>query len=110
MRTGTEPARGRTPRQHAALFSREGTCWTIVFEGPALHLRAREGLRHLARLLERPGEPVAAVDLAVGSPARLRRAPTHGPASARALDRARARVAVTKRIRESIRTIGTEHP
>jgi len=106
MRTGAEPARGRTARPRVAVFSRIGPCWTVVFEGRALHMRDREGLRHVVRLLEQPGESIAAIDLAAGSRLHAREAPAGGASR----DPARARVAVTKRIREVIRTISTEHP
>jgi hypothetical protein len=45
------------------VFRREGEYWTIAFAGATCRLRNSAGLRHLAYLLARPGERVAAVEL-----------------------------------------------
>jgi hypothetical protein len=46
-----------------AAFRREGEYWTIAFAGTTCRLRDSTGLRHVAYLLARPGERIAAVDL-----------------------------------------------
>ncbi len=48
----------------AATFRREGEFWTIAFESEAVRMKHSKGLGYLARLLERPGSEIHAVDLA----------------------------------------------
>ncbi|MEW6155661.1 MAG: AAA family ATPase [Actinomycetota bacterium] len=52
------------------VFRREGDVWDLRFAGRSAHLKDVKGLRDLARLLERPGTEMAALDLAgtVGAP------------------------------------------
>lgn len=45
-------------------FRREGEYWTIAFEREAVRMKHSKGLGYLARLLERPGAEVHALDLA----------------------------------------------
>lgn len=52
------------PSAGAAVFRREGEYWTIAFEGDAFRLKDSKGLSYLARLLQRPGQELHAVDLA----------------------------------------------
>jgi hypothetical protein len=89
----------------AEVFRREGEYWTIVYHGTVLRLRDTKGLRYLAYLLARPGQPVPASDL-------LGAVPRAGAVTANARDgygnaaAERARLAVTKRIRSAIKRIG----
>jgi hypothetical protein len=46
-----------------AVFRREGEYWTIAFAGEVCRLRDSAGLRHVAYLLARAGEPVPATEL-----------------------------------------------
>jgi tetratricopeptide (TPR) repeat protein len=46
-----------------AVFRREGSTWTLRYDGRAVHLPHTKGLADLHRLLRRPGLEVAAVDL-----------------------------------------------
>jgi len=46
-------------------FTLEGDYWTLAFGGTICRLRDSKGLRHIAELLRRPGEPIAATVLAV---------------------------------------------
>jgi hypothetical protein len=48
----------------AGRFRREGEFWTIVFDGEAVRMKHSKGLAYLARLLERPGRELHALDLA----------------------------------------------
>ena len=61
-----ETAGGQAPTPATvtrAVFRREGEYWSIVHEGDAFRLRDSKGLRHLARLLQVPGEEVHALEL-----------------------------------------------
>jgi pimeloyl-ACP methyl ester carboxylesterase len=46
-------------------FRCEGDYWTLAFGGRVCRLRDAKGLHHLAHLLARPGEPIAAAELMV---------------------------------------------
>jgi hypothetical protein len=48
----------------AGTFRREGEYWTIAYEGESVRMKDSKGLGYLARLLERPGIEIHAVDLA----------------------------------------------
>ncbi len=62
-----EPAEEQTTRAAAVVpslaFRHEGDYWTLAFSGRFCRLRDAKGLHHIAHLLRRPGEPIAAVDL-----------------------------------------------
>jgi tetratricopeptide (TPR) repeat protein len=60
-RAGGQPP--TSPTVARAIFHREGEYWSIVYEGDAFRLRDSKGLRHLARLLQAPGEEVHALEL-----------------------------------------------
>ena len=45
-------------------FRHEGDYWTIAFEGDAFRIKHSKGIAYLARLLERPGQELHALDLA----------------------------------------------
>jgi len=86
------------------VFRREGEYWTIAFAGSTCRLRDSVGLHHIAYLLSRPGEQVAAVELvAAGEPAQgdLDSPPT--------LITERARVRVTHAIRHTLHRIAEHH-
>lgn len=53
----------RPPSASPAEFTREGTLWTLGFDGATVRMRDSKGLRDLATLLAVPGRPVAAADL-----------------------------------------------
>ena len=82
------------------LLRREGEYWTIAFDGNVVRLRDAKGIRYLARLLERPGERLRAIDLTGDGGG-----PDPDPAAAE-----RARVNVTRAIGAVRRRIATLHP
>jgi hypothetical protein len=91
-------------------FRWEGEYWTIIYRGVVVRLRDAKGLRCIAHLLSRPGEPVPAHDLlatATPIPRPVAAAPEQLTDSIVA---ARARLAVTKRIKGAIRLIDTHAP
>jgi pimeloyl-ACP methyl ester carboxylesterase len=57
-----EPVRPPAPMP-SDLFRCEGEYWTLAFAGRVCRLRDAKGLHHIAYLLQRPGEHVAAIDL-----------------------------------------------
>src|SRR5258708_23509548 len=65
--SGSPPAEAAEmpPALGGRLFRREGEYWTIAYDGTIIRLRDSKGLRYLAYLLGRPGQPVAAGDLMV---------------------------------------------
>ncbi|HUY39412.1 MAG TPA: hypothetical protein VMV13_11300, partial [Candidatus Binataceae bacterium] len=87
------------------VFRCEGDYWTITLGGVEMRLRNTKGLLYLAHLLARPGQSVAADELArIGSTAgktRERRTPGIGGDAASG----RSRVMVTKAIKAAIRKI-----
>ncbi|MGH7779026.1 MAG: ATP-binding protein, partial [Candidatus Binataceae bacterium] len=48
---------------HAAVFRQEGEYWTISYQGTSARLRDRGGMRFIALVLDRPGEPISAVEM-----------------------------------------------
>ena len=111
------------------MFRREGEYWTIAFDGTVIRLRDTKGLRYLAVLLRRPGEPmhVTALCRLVADPAedvhgegrkaRHEDGRTVPPVSARADQSAptrrkteRARVNVTKALKATLDRIAAAHP
>ncbi|WP_202619070.1 hypothetical protein [Ornithinimicrobium cavernae] len=63
-RTATEIIeRIQAPGTLALGFEREGDYWTVTFEGRTVRVRDRKGMRHLSRLLARPGRSLHALDL-----------------------------------------------
>jgi non-specific serine/threonine protein kinase len=48
------------------MFRKQGDYWTLAFGGAEFNLKDTKGLNYVARLLHRPGEQVAAIDLAAG--------------------------------------------
>ena len=86
-------------------FVREGEAWAIGFGDRAIRLNDRVGLLYLARLLSRPGIEFEA--LALGERSRGRNGlETREPTVAAE----RARVRVTRRIRDGIDRITQAHP
>jgi hypothetical protein len=88
-------------------FLREGEHWAIGFGDRTIRLNDRAGLLYLARLLSRPGADLAALALGERLPAR------NGSESASrepTLAAERARVRVTRRIRDGIDRIARAHP
>lgn len=57
-----ESARAAAPGPSDA-FRYEGDYWTLAFSGRFCRLRDAKGLHHIAHLLRRPGEYIAAIDL-----------------------------------------------
>ena len=90
-----------------SVFRLDGEYWTIAYDGVVCRLRDSAGLRYIAHLLRRPGEKVAAVQLAraaykaSGRMAQRRLATTH--------DTELARVKTTRSIRAAMQRIGTHN-
>ena len=101
------PARARVDSMGGEMFFREGDYWTVAYGGILLRLRDAKGLRYVAQLLNQPGEAIAAVDLMAADA--VQALPPTSPHSL-SLDREHARIAVTKRIKETIRRITSDHP
>jgi len=59
----TEP---RVSGATLSVFRRDGEYWSIAYERDAFRLKDSKGLRYLARLLERPGRELHALDLVAG--------------------------------------------
>jgi len=91
------------------VFRLEGEYWTIAYDGAVYRLPDTAGLRYLAHLLQRPGQKVAAVELArhgrEAGPEPNRRA--LGGLS-RTDDLELARVKTTRSIRSAMQRIGAQ--
>jgi hypothetical protein len=85
------------------VFRREGDYWTIVFDGRTVRLRDSRGLRYLAVLLRRPGEPVHSLDI-------LAAADGASHAARRTRSAEQARLTVTKGIKAALERIVEHHP
>ena len=96
-------ARRRT--RPSNIFRREGEYWTVGYEGTVLRLRDSKGIGSLAYLLGRPGEPIPAAVLLLGSDGSSGRTAANTAANAE-----QARVAVTKRLRTVVKRIREHHP
>jgi tetratricopeptide (TPR) repeat protein len=107
----------------ANVFRKEGDYWTVSFHGSMLRLRDTIGMRYLGHLLANPGVEFAAEELVEtvqrANPKRstrnARAATSNGRANGdhRNLDemtRERARLMVTKRIKDVIARIRHNHP
>ena len=107
-------AQNRTPQSSASrvgsvgmtmnlgcVFRREGEYWTVAYDGAVVRIRGAKGMRYLAQLLARPGESIAAGDLMAALGA---------PNDKTITNPERARLAVTKRIREMVKRIAAQHP
>lgn len=81
----------------AAVFALNGEYWTIGYAGTVVRLRDAKGLRHIRRLLDRPGERVTCAELLGASDA--------GPVEAE-----RARVNVARTIKAARERIAAVHP
>ena len=93
----------RSARQ-GNVFRWEGEYWTIVYERQTVRLRDSKGMRYLAALLRRPGEPISAVELHVAA----RRDPSRRPAITPSAEQ--ARLAVTKGIKSVLERIANANP
>lgn len=85
----------------------EGLYWAVGFGARSVRLPARAGLVYLAYLLARPGVEVAALQLV--DTVRTERAAID-PTNDRGSAAERARVSVTRRIRDAIDRIAAVHP
>lgn len=93
-------------------FRHEGEYWTLAYSGRVCRLRDAKGLHHIAQLLRRPGEHVAAIDLLGALDGRVASEPPgarSGPTVASVGDAgplldARARTAYRQRL-EDLRTV-----
>jgi tetratricopeptide (TPR) repeat protein len=65
----SEPGSGSRPRTATGMFHREGSHWTITYEGRTVRMRHAKGNTYLAMLLQHPGHDIHVLDLAVGRPA-----------------------------------------
>jgi CheY-like chemotaxis protein/tetratricopeptide (TPR) repeat protein len=85
------PPASRTARD---VFRRRGEVWDVAFGGHAAIVPHRVGMEYIHRLLERPGDPVAAVELAsAGGEGVLLESDGDPIHDRRALDALRARMA-----------------
>jgi tetratricopeptide (TPR) repeat protein len=57
---------GARPRTAPGMFRREGSHWTITYEGRTVRMKHAKGNAYLAMLLQRPGDEIHVLDLAVG--------------------------------------------
>ena len=91
-----------------AMFRRTGDYWTLAYHGEVVRLRDAKGLRYLAHLLGHPGEAIPAATLVAAGhrPVESSRQALEPPAPSPE----HARVAVTKRIKETIKRIAANHP
>lgn len=99
-----------TTRIACGVFRREGEYWTLDYDGTTCRVRDTTGMRHLAHLLARPGERVAATDLIRAVcrawPAAEGADPEPG-AAVTAIERARVRV--TRAVRAAMARIAAHH-
>ena len=91
-------------------FRREGEYWTIVYRGTLVRLRDAKGLRYIAHLLSRPGEPVQAHHLLATATTIPRSVMSCPEPLTDSMVAERARLAVTKRIKSAIRLIDIHAP
>jgi hypothetical protein len=92
------------------VFRREGEYWTLEYGDTTCRLRDTVGMRHLAELLARPGEKMAASTLIETPPRGSARRPIgrrHSVAAAAAAERTRARV--TRAVRAAMARIARHH-
>jgi hypothetical protein len=88
-----------------SVFRLEGEYWTITYNGVVCRLRDTAGLRCIAHLLRRPGEKVAAAQLAQRSIASEgARARSNATANSELV-----RVKTTRAIRAAMQRIGTHN-
>ena len=109
------------------LFRKEGEYWTISFEGSILRIRDTMGMHYINRLITNPGMEFSAPDLATGASKaslkyRRRKKSKFSNGNGRAKGdrrdseghedaaRERARLMVTKRIKDVIGKIRVTHP
>jgi tetratricopeptide (TPR) repeat protein len=106
------------------IFRKDGDYWTISFEGSVLHLRDTMGMHYIGRLVANPGTDFSVQDLAAGAyKANLKRRSRKKPPSPLGNGRTngdrddqydaareRARLMVTKRIKDAIAKIRLTHP
>ncbi|HEY1273657.1 MAG TPA: hypothetical protein VGF25_02045 [Thermoleophilaceae bacterium] len=64
-----EASRAARPAPGESRLAREGEYWVIAFRGREIRLRDRKGVGHLATLIARPHQEVAALVLASGEAA-----------------------------------------
>ncbi|MBI3781856.1 MAG: hypothetical protein HY270_00490 [Deltaproteobacteria bacterium] len=81
------------------IFRREGEYWTVAFDGALCRLKHTRGMQHMARLLSRPGERIAAVALV-----------SQGTSPDDEAAAERARVNVTRQISAVLKRIAAYHP
>jgi tetratricopeptide (TPR) repeat protein len=105
-------------------FRKEGDYWTISFQGCVFRMRDTVGMHYISRLVASPGMDFSALDLAAGADrtslkCRARRktpsSANNGHANGDRDDRLeaareRARLRVTKRIKDAIAKIRLTHP
>lgn len=84
-------------RLDRAALIRDGEIWTVEFGGVVRHVRGLRGFEFLARLLVRPGAPVAARDV-------------EGRGDSSAGSDERARINVTRAIQAAVARLGGIHP
>ena len=100
-------------RQTTYVLRQEGEYWTLEFRGQVVRLKDSKGLRYLAMLLRHPGRKIAATELVARS--RNASRPAGGVSrsdGARRSEQAteRARLTVTKGIKNALARIAVAHP
>jgi tetratricopeptide (TPR) repeat protein len=85
------------PPATAAALVRERDLWRIEFAGTTARVRDSKGMRDIARLLARPGDPVAAVELVTADGQALVQAASGPPIDATALAAYRHRLSQIER-------------
>lgn len=110
---------GAAATARANVFRKEGEYWTISFQGAMFRMRDTIGMHYLGRLLAHPGVEFSAEDLAA-----VARRARNSRRSAASIDvradssagnhrdsgRERARLMVTKRIKDAIARVRQSHP
>ena len=111
MESDAIPARGSDTPPADSAFRREGEYWTLHYGRTTCRLRDTVGLRHLAHLLARPGQEVAATAMVQVTQRRRRKRPRGGAdpeCIAAAMQRARVRV--TRAVRAAMARIEQHNP
>ena len=105
-------------------FSKAGDYWTISFQGCVFRMRDTMGMHYISRLVANPGMDFSALDLAASAPRTNLKHRTRKKTPSSAKDghangdrddqheaaRERARLRVTKRIKDAIAKIRLTHP
>src|SRR5262245_56519795 len=105
------PASGNGAPPTHGVFRREGEYWTLHYGGTTCRLRDTTGMQHLAHLLARPGQKIAATAMIQVARRPCQGRPRGGvdPDGVAATTQ-RARVRVTRALRAAMARIEQHHP